>query len=170
SRYSLVISALSRVSQSITRFWSINEHPSLQRRELSGITPLIPITRNRRASSPGVEKRGLLPIKKMLISSAASCAFSKFTASGCNRNDLVRERQCQKVHHRPSQLRQPQGHLLNRCRLIPRRFRQSAGELPCTASPEDRRLRTGRKKKPQRRLDPPGPGSFAVIGAFGVDV
>ncbi len=36
--------------------------------------------------------------------------------------------------------------------------------------PEAGDLQTGRKEKPQRRLDAPGPGGFAVIGAFGFQI
>ena len=63
--YSLLISAPFLESRSTMRFWSINESHFPQIPELSGMPLMIPITRNRRVSLPGLGKRALLLIKKM---------------------------------------------------------------------------------------------------------
>jgi hypothetical protein len=69
-------------------------------------------------------------IKKIGISSAASFAFIKFTASGCSENDSFNgDQQCQIIHRRRRQLRRDRRRLLNRYRLILDRFRRWAGDL-----------------------------------------
>src|SRR3989449_5140392 len=96
--------------------------------ELITISFTIPIIRNHRVSSPGPPAIVLSHIKKIGISSAASFAFIKFTASGCSKDDSLEGYQCQRVHHRPNRLRQHRRLLLSRYRLILHRFRRWEGD------------------------------------------
>ena len=126
--YSSVFSQLILVSASITRSWPTNENLPLRMVELTVISFTTLIIRNRRVSSPGPPAIVLSHIKKIGISSAASFAFIKFTASGCSKNDSFKgEHQCQIIHRRLRQLRRDRRRLLNRCRSIRRRFRLSDG-------------------------------------------
>src|SRR5205809_6721268 len=125
--YSSVFSQLILVSASITRSWSTNETLLLRMTELNVFSFTTQITRKRRVSSPGPPAIVLSHIKKIGISSAASFAFIKFTASGCSKDDSLEGYQCQRVHHRPNRLRQHRRLLLSRYRLILHRFRRSGG-------------------------------------------
>src|SRR5438876_6582096 len=128
--YSSVFSQLILVSASITRSWSTNENLPLRMVELTGISLTTPIIRNRRVSSPGPPATVLSHIKKIGISSAASFAFIKFTASGCSENDsFTGDHQCQIIHRRLLQLRRDRRRLLSRCRPIRRRYRRWEDDL-----------------------------------------
>src|SRR6266508_6369751 len=95
--------------------------------ELTVILFTTPIIRNRRVSSPGPPATVLSHIKKIGISSAASFAFIKFTASGCSENDSFNgDHQCQIIHRRLRQLRRDRRRLLNLYRPIRRRSLQLA--------------------------------------------
>src|SRR5436190_22003194 len=87
-----------------------------------------PIIRNRRVSSPGPPATVLSHIKKIGISSAASFAFIKFTASGCSKDDSLEESLCQRLRHHRSRLRRLPRRLLSHCRRI-RRFHRSEGNV-----------------------------------------
>src|SRR6266581_5804902 len=104
--YSLVFLQLILLSASITRSWSTNENLPLRMVELTVILFTTPIIRNRRVSSPGPPATVLSHIKKIGISSAASFAFIKFTASGCSKDDSLEGCQCQRLRHHRSRLHQ----------------------------------------------------------------
>src|SRR5436190_23702214 len=86
--------------------------------ELITISFTTPIILNRRVSSPGPPATVLSHIKKIGISSAASFAFIKFTASGCSKDDSLEGCQCQRLRHHRSRLHRVPPRLLSHCRRI----------------------------------------------------
>src|SRR2546430_17502797 len=73
------------------RSLSTNENLALRIVALNVISFTTPIIQNPRASLPGPQALAVSCIKKIGISSAALCAFTKFTANGCSEYDSLRE-------------------------------------------------------------------------------
>src|SRR6266699_6474578 len=104
--YSSGFSPLILVSASITRSWSINENLPLRMVESTVTSFTTPIIQNHRVSSLGSRVLVFLLIKRIGISSAASFAFIKFTASGCSRDDSLEGCQCQRLRHHRNRFHQ----------------------------------------------------------------
>ena len=89
--YSLASLLPTLVSLSITRFWFISKNRFLRIPELNAISSTTPIIQNRRESWSGLRKRALFRIKRTGILSEASCAYTRFTASGCSSSSFRAE-------------------------------------------------------------------------------
>src|SRR5207249_10684671 len=135
--------------------------------ELITISFTTPIIRNHRVSSAGPPATVLSHIKKIGISSAASFAFIKFTASGCSKDDSLEGCQCQRLRHHRNRLNQLPSRLLSHCRRIRRQFRRYRFFAALSMTLLDAgSLFPSRKQQRQREYHARRPGRFAVLAGL----